>query len=668
MQVSVFVLVLFCLCLSVYGKNKHEGSIKHDDPMLNTETPNYKEYCVIGAGPGGLQIAYYLESSERDYIVFEKGHGAGTFYNKFPIHRKLISLNKVYTGKTNKEFNMRHDWNSLLSNDESLLMTKYSEEFFPPADVLVQYLNDYATKLNLKVQYNSTMHDILKRKDGLFQMWDQHNNAYTCKYVIVATGIAKPNHIDFPGSDLTVPYEDLTLDLKPYEGKNVWILGRGNSAYEVAQHIMGVTNFIAMMAKTRTRLAWATHYVGDLRAINNDLLDNYQLKSLDGLFEGDVTVLNLKRSNLTGRIYTLEPGSDRDTIPGGKDVKKFQTDPTRRGFDHVITCLGFKFDDSIFHPSIKLRKSGRSTSKGKYPLISPMYESLDVRNLYFAGTNTHSLDWRKSAGGFIHGYRYTVRTLHRIMEWTHHGVQWPAVKFSNPLDLLPHVLKRVNEASDIYQMFSEICDVIIFGEDKISSEYLESFPCPLVSILPHVSGHKVPGSVMVLSMEYGKNFSGVGKDVFHGKRAARDPREGHKASLLHPVIYYYGKLFTTADHIHKHKQWVLPVPDRIVSLIEEFTTKFDAERSHVLMFRRFIEDSIGVDMRHWFANQCLKLSLTETNIPLGCQTPSLPAVTDFISNTVNATPTYQQPLVELDVTNNHRNYIKYLPRYVTKLK
>ena len=24
-----------------------------------------------------------------------------------------------------------------------------------------------------------------------------------------------------------------------------------------------------------------------------------------------------------------------------------------------------------------------------------------------AGVATHSLDWRKSAGGFIHGYRYT---------------------------------------------------------------------------------------------------------------------------------------------------------------------------------------------------------------------------------------------------------------------
>ena len=36
---------------------------------------------------------------------------------------------------------MRHDWNSLLSDDESLLMTKYSKQFFPDADILVSVIS-----------------------------------------------------------------------------------------------------------------------------------------------------------------------------------------------------------------------------------------------------------------------------------------------------------------------------------------------------------------------------------------------------------------------------------------------------------------------------------------------------------------------------------------------
>jgi len=50
------------------------------------------------------------------------------------------------------------------------------------------------------------------------------------------------------------------------------------------------------------------------------------------------------------------------------------------------------------------RPKGR---KSKYPKIDFGYESVDYPGLYFVGTATHSLDLRKSAGGFIHGFRYS---------------------------------------------------------------------------------------------------------------------------------------------------------------------------------------------------------------------------------------------------------------------
>ena len=37
-------------------------------------------------------------------------------------------------GSTNKEFNFRHDWNTLISDDESLQMRYYSKKYFPHAD------------------------------------------------------------------------------------------------------------------------------------------------------------------------------------------------------------------------------------------------------------------------------------------------------------------------------------------------------------------------------------------------------------------------------------------------------------------------------------------------------------------------------------------------------
>jgi len=51
-----------------------------------------------------------------------------------------------------------------------------------------------------------------------------------------------------------------------------------------------------------------------------------------------------------------------------------------------------------------------SSPKGrakKYPSIRYNYESSDHPGMFVAGTASHSLDFRMSAGGFIHGFRYS---------------------------------------------------------------------------------------------------------------------------------------------------------------------------------------------------------------------------------------------------------------------
>lgn len=59
---------------------------------------------------------------------------------------------------------------------------------------------------------------------------------------------------------------------------------------------------------------------------------------------------------------------------------------------------------------------GRGRAK-KYPKINYNYESVDNPGMFFAGTATHSLDFRKSAGGFIHGFRYTGENLGLFPSW-----------------------------------------------------------------------------------------------------------------------------------------------------------------------------------------------------------------------------------------------------------
>ena len=41
----------------------------------------------------------------------------------------------------------------------------------------------------------------------------------------------------------------------------------------------------------------------------------------------------------------------------------------------------------------------------KYAVMTDEYESINVPGMYFAGQLAHGKDFRRSAGGFIHGFR-----------------------------------------------------------------------------------------------------------------------------------------------------------------------------------------------------------------------------------------------------------------------
>ncbi|KAK3090905.1 hypothetical protein FSP39_015622 [Pinctada imbricata] len=576
--------------------------------------PHHHDYCVIGAGPSGLQIGYFLHQKHRDYVIFERNNVSGSFYVQYPRHRKLISINKRHTGSTNKEFNLRHDWNSLLSHDESLLFKHYSKEMFPHADTLVKYLQDFTTKLGLNVQYNTEVRDIHRppanhsTDQNLYHMNDLNGNHYTCSKLIVATGIAEPNVPDIvPGIDYAVGYEDVSINPDDFEGQSVLVLGRGNAAFETADAIYGSTNLIHMVSRSRIRLAWETHYVGDLRAVNNGLLDTYQLKSQDAILEAGLEEIHIVKRN--NKLY-VEFDTDDDV-----DDTLLDNFALRQPYDKIIRCLGFKFDQTIFKNTTKLSMGlGR---RRKYPKIGYNYESVDNPDMFFAGTNTHSLDFRKSAGGFIHGFRYTARSLHNLLEWRYHQVPWPS--HTAPItQLINTIIKRLNEASGTYQMFGVLGDVIILKNNGVEFEILEEFPVNLIHKLSETTGHDA-SRIIVINMEYGKGFSGPGKDIFRPDRATQEPSDAHVSNFLHPVLYYYNRLPTEEDMRRATPGDVLPRPTLLHHIVEDFLALWDAPNSHILPLRRFLEGAVGKDLREVFAEICLGLALTHEALPHSCK-------------------------------------------------
>lgn len=76
--------------------------------------------------------------------------------------------------------------------------------------------------------------------------------------------------------------------------------------------------------------------------MNNQLLDTYQLKSLDALVEVDLMEHELHRRAEDGRFQLIRK------YPNTMAATQERQEAT--AYDQVIRCLGFKFDTSIWHP------------------------------------------------------------------------------------------------------------------------------------------------------------------------------------------------------------------------------------------------------------------------------------------------------------------------------
>jgi thioredoxin reductase len=228
----------------------------------------------------------------------------------------------------------------------------------------------------------------------------------------MATGAVMP-YIpeDIEGIELAEGYEVHEIDPQRFANKRVAIIGRGNAAFEVANHLAGHAAIIHLfLDNKRVKHAWQTHYPGDLRAINNTVLDMYQLKSLHATLAYKAKKIT-RRADGTFAVYVTE------------EQPHWQTPGTLSGthvYDHVIRCTGWKYIDvSLFAPDVRLAVD----AKAKYPLLSTCWES-SIPDLFFIGTTMAARE-RKAASSFIHGFRYSTRTLFHLLEERYHGVPLP---------------------------------------------------------------------------------------------------------------------------------------------------------------------------------------------------------------------------------------------------
>jgi thioredoxin reductase len=493
-----------------------------DDPkgdiMENNYASSHHDYLIIGGGPAGLQLAYFLEKAGRDYLILEAGDTPGTFFKNFPRHRTLISNNKVYTGVDDPEINLRFDWNSLLCDSEQMLFKNYSKRYFPKADDFVRYLSDFASFYNIKIKYKTKAVEI-KKEDG-FRILDDSGNVHTCQKLIVASGFTKPYIPPIPGIELIEQYVDVSVDPEDFANQKVLILGKGNSAFETADNLIETTALIHVASPTPLSMAWKTHFVGHLRAVNNNFVDTYQLKSQNAIL--DAKILNIARKDdklVVSVSYSHANGETEDLY-----------------YDRVIGCTGFRFDSSIFHESTK----PELVVNDRFPNQTSEWESTNVKDLYFVGTLTQMRDLKKTTSGFIHGFRYNALALHHILEQKYHGNEWPAYPIdATPDGLAEAVIRRVNNSSALWQQFGFLCDLIVVSDGSREALYYEALPVHYV----HDSHYGSNDHYYTITLEFGKSRD----DLFNVERNP-DPSQADRSTFLHPVIRRFSGATLLSEH------------------------------------------------------------------------------------------------------------------------
>jgi len=531
----------------------------------------YKQNIILGAGPAGLQLGYYFEKHNIEYIILEKNNIPGSFFDKYPHSSKLISINKKNTGNDNKDFNLRHDWNSLLSEDEDLLFTKYSKEYYPDKEDIIKYFNDFSKINKIKIEYNSEVLKINKNENKYYIDVSKNNNkdVYICEKLIVATGLSKPHipkNIDISVKDPVKHYGEYEKNffkneenLESFKNKSVLIVGNGNSGFELANLLNNYCSSIIILGKTNPTLSISSNYSGSVRSIYLPFLDTFFLKSLNAMnvWKGDKVIIKQKNKN---DKYSLYKKDDKNTL-----LIIGPTSPNKA--DIIILCTGWNFDNSIFSFDVEI------ISEKKYPNMKSNYESINNENLYFIGTLMHTFDYKKSSGGFIHGFRYLIKNFFILNYLQKFEFKYFDIFSINDIDIVVnHIIYKINYSSALYQMHGVICD--FFYYDIYNGKFIYYNDITKNFILDdYIERNNNINIYFILTLEYSDIKDYDLRTI--GNKKSNIGTES-KSSFLHPVIYIYNKYCEIIDIIHFDE-----------NLILDFTNKklyFDKIRRTLLMF------------------------------------------------------------------------------------
>jgi thioredoxin reductase len=395
--------------------------------------PGSYDVVVVGSGPGGLQTSYSLRRLGVRHAVLSADEAPAGMFRRLPVYQRLISWTKpdAPVARGTREYEW-YDHNSLVADEPELqaIVPEFMDRSYdvPSRAEMEAGLTAFADRAGVEVRYGCRWEGTRSEEDGYVLVTS--DGEYRCRAVVFAIGMTEPWRPAMPGLEVAAHYVD-TRPPPEYAGKRVFIVGKRNSAFEIGQALLPWVGRLILASPRPVQTSVLA--LSPLRVRYLQPYDEY-VRGGYGTFILDAAVERIERSD-GGYCVTTNGTTWEGSLTF--DV------------DDVIAATGFAT------PLLDLPRLGLATvADGRLPALTPFWESVSLRGIFFAGNVTqaerglekHGVSANSTA---VNGFRYNARVLarHLAERWFGVAVPRPVVE---PADVVTLLLREASSAPELW--------------------------------------------------------------------------------------------------------------------------------------------------------------------------------------------------------------------------